>query len=122
MILKLPYRPFKNMPYMTERDIDIMLRIGSLEDLCDRLGIEFWQIKDYMTKNNDDFYHLLLYHGYLTSCQKRYEKPKFTEANAVIWYQYMNISEKKKFISEISLLFGKMVKTYKSDKKKVTTR
>jgi hypothetical protein len=118
MILKLPYKPFRRLPYMTERPVEIILRVGTLEDVCDELMIDFWQIKDFMNKNDFDFSHLLLYHGYLTACQKRYEKPIYTKQQAAIWYEFMSTTEKKKFIQEIGSLFGKLVKSYKPVKKK----
>lgn len=116
MILKLP---FKKAFYYTEKPIEIILRIGSLEDLCDELGLKFWQVKDYMQKNDIDFSVNLLWHGYLTACEKRGIRKKYNKKHAAMWYEYMTVSEKQKFVSEIKVLFGKIIESYSPDKKKV---
>lgn len=93
--------------------------MGSLEDLCDELGLKFWQVKDYMQKNDYDFSVLLLWHGYLTACEKKGIRKKYSKRHARMWYEYMTVSEKQKFIEEVRVLFGKIIESYKpSDKKK----
>ncbi len=119
MILLLPVKKligYKEIP------IEVIIRQGTLEDLCDDLGIEFWQIKDFIATNEFDFSHLLLYYGYITACQRRFERPKYTKLNAIIWYEKMSLTERKKFHDETIVLFGKAVKTWKSDKKKAELR
>jgi len=118
MKIKLPFKAWSGI---REKEVDIILKIGTLEDLCEELGIEFWQIKDYMTKNSFDFSHLLLWYGYLTACEKNHTKVKYGKEKAAIWYEYMSQTEKTKFINEMSVLFGKIVKAY-SGKKKVVKK
>jgi len=116
MILNLP---FKSWYGVKEKPVEVILRLGTLEDLCDELGIDFWQIKDFMTKNDFDFSHLLLWHGYKTACEKNCKPVKHGKEKAIIWYEYINATEKKKFVDEMIVLFGKLVKAYKpSDSKK----
>lgn len=113
MILNLPIKSwigYKEMP------IEIIVRQGTLEDLCDDLKIEFWQIKDFMKDHEFDFSHMLLYHGYLTACQRRYERPKYEKNHAAIWYDRMSMTERKKFQGELTILFGKIVNTWKPGK------
>ena len=120
MILKLP---FKKAWYYREKPIEIMLRIGTLEDVCEDLNIKFYEIKESMTKNSFDFSVMLLYHGYLTACEKKGIKVKYDKVQAAIWYEYMSVKEKEKFIQEMTVLFGKMIEAYKPiGKKKVTTK
>ena len=120
MILKLP---FKKSLFYPEREIEIMLRIGTLEDVCEDLGISFWQIKEFMQKNANDFSSLLLYHGYLTACQRKGVKVKYGKSHAFTWYEYMSVTEREKFIAEMTVLFGKIVESYRpKDKKKVKTK
>ena len=126
MILKV-FHPVKrrfSKVHKEEIEIEVILRIGTLEDLCDDLGIQFYEIKDFMTKNSFDFSHLLLYHGYVTACEKKRPPvaPVYTQVHAALWYEYLSVTEKTKFINEMAVLFGKMVKAYKPiDKKKVKT-
>jgi hypothetical protein len=115
MILKLP---FKKVWYYKEKPIEILLRLGTLEDLCEDLKIEFWQIKDYMLKNEFDFSHLLLYYGYVMACNKRGQLPKYTKTHAALWLEYMSATEKKKYIEGMTELFGKVVKSYRAEKSK----
>jgi hypothetical protein len=123
MILKLPYRPFKKLPFLTEREADVILDLGVLEDVCAELGIEFWEIKSFMEKNDYDFSSLLLWHGYLDACKEQYKRPKFTKEQSLIWYEFLSKPERDKFIKMITELFGKIVKAYKpDDKKKATAR
>ena len=128
MILKLP---FKKAWYYRERPIEIILRIGTLEDLCERLNIGFWQIKQYMIDHDFDYCTALLWHGYITALtenykatkRRKYQTPRYTLSDAAIWYEYMSTTEKKKFIQEMTVLFGKMIEAYKPiGKKKVTTK
>lgn len=115
MILNLP---FKHLFFYKEKPVEITFRIGTLEDLCDELGIEFWQITDYLKENEFDFSYLLLFHGYLTACHRSYRKPKYTKVHAAVWYNYMSVDEKKKFLQMLTELFGKVSGSYK--KKEVT--
>ena len=121
MKLKLPYRPFKKLPYLTERECDVILDIGVLEDVCTELEIEFYQIKEFTQKNDYDFSMLLLWYGYLNACKEKYQKPKFTKIQSLLWYEFMSKPERDKFAGMMTDLFGKIVKTYKpaEDKKKV---
>jgi hypothetical protein len=118
MILNLP---FKEWFFYHEKPVEIVLRIGTLEDLCEELKIEFWQISDYLKKDDLGFSSLLLYHGYLTACEKKFKKPKYNRTHAIIWYNYISAEEKKKFIDLMTALFGKISAAYKgdTDKKKV---
>ena len=113
--------PFKHLFFYKEKPIEIVLNIGTLEAICDDLKIDFWQIGEKVKENEFDFSSLLLYYGYITACQKKYKKPKYNKTHASIWYNYMSIPEKKKFIQMMTELFGKMSSAYKGDKKKVKT-
>lgn len=115
MILNLP---FKKAWYYTEKPIEIILRIGTLEDLCDDLKLHFWELKEFMEKSEFDFGYLLLYHGYITCCQKKGIRIKYNKSHAVIWYEYMSAKEKVKFKTEMTVLFGKFIESYKPVSKK----
>jgi len=112
--------PFKSWFFYKEKPVEITFNIGTLEALCNDLKINFWQIPDYVKTNDFDFSSLLLYHGYVTTCEKKYRKPKYTKHHASIWYNYMSVDEKKKFIGMMTELFGKISEQYRGeDKKKV---
>jgi hypothetical protein len=115
MILSLP---FKHLFFYKEKPVEIIFRIGTLEDLCEELKIEFWQITDYLKNSEFDFSYMLLYYGYLTACQRSHRKPKYSRDHAVIWYNYMSMEEKKKFLQMLTELFGKVSGSYK--KKELT--
>ena len=114
MILRLP---FKKWFYYKEKPIDIILNIGTLESVCDDLKIEFWQITDYIKKDDLGFSSLLLYYGYITACEKRFRRPKYTKLHAIVWSNYMSADEKKKFLELMTGLFGRITKAYKGKKK-----
>jgi len=114
MILKLP---FKKWFYYKEKPVEIILNIGTLEALCEDLKIEFWQIPDSVKKDDTGFSSMLLYYGYLTACEKKFRKPKYSKLHAIVWFNYMSVDEKKKFALLMTELFGKISNAYKSKKK-----
>jgi predicted nucleic acid-binding OB-fold protein len=104
----------------TEKDVPILLNIGTLEAVCNELGIEFWQITDSIKSNNIDFTIELLWQGYLTACKEKFKKPKYKKIQACIWYEHLSQSAQKEFTEIMTDLFGKISKTYV--KKKVTKK
>ena len=116
--------PFKKKILLREKELWFAFNIGALEyATTDVLGIDLWQITDYL-KSPESFnaeYDLniaVLYGAYLMACLKRGDKPKYGLTNAVMWTEYMSASESKKLATELSKLFGSMTKG-KEGKKKV---
>lgn len=119
MILTLPVKKrfgWKEVP------IEVLFRIGTLEDLCDDLGINFWQIKDFATKSEIDYTALLLWYGYNFACKENRQKTVYTKLDAALWNEKMSLTERKKFIEGMTELYGKMAKAYSTDKKKVVKK
>lgn len=108
MILNLPTKKKWHSGYI-EEPIDIMIRIGTLEDICDTHNIKLKELQGYVSANNYDFNYLLLWGGYLTACQKKYKRPKYTEDHALIWHERMSLSERKRFNEELNSLYGKII-------------
>jgi hypothetical protein len=112
---------FKRLGFgFKEKEVDIILNLGTLEAVCKALGIEFWQITDELKKNTFDFTVELLYQGYVTACKERFRKPKYDRVKAVIWHEYMSQSTQKEFSEMITVLFGEISKT--AVKKKVAAK
>lgn len=91
-----------------EREVPIMLRIGTLEDIKDAKGVDFNQMGEMIKTDPDEFMRLLLYHGYLTSCQKRYQKPLYKEKHSYFWYIKMDQEARKEINTQMNVLFGEM--------------
>ena len=112
---------FKNFSFgYTLKEVPITLKIGTLEDTCNTLGIEFWQMGDYLKKENIDFITELLYQGYVTACKESFKKPKYSRIKAIIWYEHMTKEAQKEFMGLMTDLFGKLQKS--GDKKKVKAK
>jgi len=115
MILQLP---FKKFGFYREKPVEIILNIGTLEDMCSSLDIGFQELEGYVNKSNEDFLFYLLYFGYLTACQKNYNKPKYTKAEAQYWVSHLSITSRKSLTELLVQLFGKL-QEMSNDKKKV---
>lgn len=104
--------------YLIERDVDIMLNISTLIDLSKDLDIEFWQIGDMLKKDSFDMISGLLYHGYITACKEKYQRPVYTKSHAELWHEKMSQTAIKEFKELMENLFGQIQKM-SGPKKKV---
>jgi hypothetical protein len=110
---------FKRLGFgFTEKEVPISLKIGTLEDLCKELEIEFWQIGDVVKKNDFDFMSELLYQGYITACKESYTKPKYDRIKATIWNEHLSKESSKELMELMTALFGQITKMSQVDKKK----
>jgi hypothetical protein len=100
-----------------EREVPVMLNIGTLEAVCDMLKIEFHQIGESLKERDYDFIVALLYQGYITACKDRYEKPEYSLLHAAVWHEYMSQKSQQEFVKMMQGLLGKMQPG--EDKKKV---
>ena len=107
---------YKRFRGMTFKEVPVTLKIGTLEDTCEYMGLEFWQAGE-ASKSGNDFVSELLYQGYLTACKESFKKPKYDRIKSIIWYENMSQTAQKEFTEMISGLYGKI--TGKEDKKKV---
>lgn len=100
---------FKNKFYgYSEKEVDIVLNIGTLEAVCTSLDIEFYQITDKIT--DFEFTSELIYQGYITACQLKYQKPKYNLLHAILWNEHMSKEAQKEFITKMQDLFGRITK------------
>jgi len=113
--------PFKLFGIRFERPIDIVLNLGTLEDICNDVSIEFHEIGQYIKDNGATFSVLLLYYGYLSGCKARRAKPRYTKKHAERWSKYITAIEQAKLYILIGELYGKLKSTNISpeSKKKV---
>ncbi len=102
--------PFKFLSFYRDKSVDIVLNIGTLEAICDDIKIEFWELDKFTQKDPELFMSLILYFGYITSCQKHYKKPKFTKTDSIYWVSHINATESAKLVILVSELFGKVQK------------
>jgi len=102
---------FKNFSFgFSVKEVEITLKIATLEALCKDLNIEFWQIGEQVKKNDFDFRLELLWQGYITACKDRYEKPKYGKEKAVIWNEYLSKEALKEFTKKTNNLYGDISK------------
>ena len=113
--MKLAFRNKFSFGYR-EKEVPIVLNIGTLEATCDMLGIEFHQIGEILQNKDYDFILSLLYQGYITGCKELYQKPKYKFSHAVIWHEYMSKKSQEEFVALTQKLIGKL---QGKDKKKV---
>ena len=109
MILQLPFKT--GFSLYREKPVEIILNIGTLEDLCDSLGIKFYELPENITTD-------ILYFGYLTACQKAYRKPKYSKEQAEFWADHMSASALRDYTKLLTDLFGKAQDMTESDDKK----
>lgn len=112
---------FKNWGFgYSEKEVPVIFKIGTLEDVCNAFKIEFWQIGDKIKEESFDFSVELLWQGYLTACKESYTKPKYKEIQAILWYEHLSQKSQKEFTVLVNELFGKITEAY--TKKKVNTK
>lgn len=92
----------------TEREVPVMLRIGTLEDIKEAKGVDFSGMVEMIKSDLDEFMRLILYHGYLTACQKQYKKPQYKENHAYYWYAKLDQEARKELNTKMTMLFGEM--------------
>jgi len=110
-----------------EKEVDILLNIGTLLNVSKGLGIEFFEIADKMKVDNYNFTVEMLYQGYISACVERYKNhkskryPIYTRSHAQLWTEHLSKEATKEFIDKMTELFGELSKTT-VNKKKVTTK
>lgn len=131
--------PFHKRSHFIEKPVEIILDMATIEATCEKLEIEFWQIKEYATKHDVEFATELLYQGYMRACEKGFNwpvisfikfkitkkrpVPEYSRLHAATWSMYMSREARGFFAQCMTELFGKIVKAYKpAGKKKVTSK
>jgi hypothetical protein len=109
--------PFKRGIFSTEKELDFLFNIGTLEAACKRLGIEFWQMGEH---DSFEFTLAILFEGYLQACRYEYKKPKYNFAHATYWMEHMSRKDSLAFTGYMSDLMGRLQKSVsgKAEKKK----
>lgn len=115
--------PFKKGWRYKEKELDFAFNIGALEYATNKLGIELWQITDYLNDSSKfnaayDLDVAILYGAYLMGCLQNKKPPKYTIHRAIMWNEYMSKTEKTKMAEELSNVFGKITQSAKESKKK----
>jgi len=106
--------PFKTWKVITEKEIDFVFRIGTLEDACDILGCDLWEVE---TQNPYDVNVAILFAGYTVACEKNGKRKKYDLNHAVFWMEHMSKDSQSKFLKAVQDLLGKM-SGKKEEKKK----
>jgi hypothetical protein len=97
-------------------DVPITLKIGTLEDMCLELKIEFYEIGELATNDLAFLMTNLLYFGYITACKESFTKPVYSKDNAPIWFENISQQSYNELASKIQILMGEMANM---NKKKV---
>lgn len=112
--IKLPFK--KSFGY-TEKEVPILINMGTLENVCVMLEVEFGDLSDSLKEKGTDFFVAIMYQGYLSACKEVYQKPKYTFHHAVIWQEHISQGSMKKLLRMVETFIGKYKIT--DSKKKV---
>ena len=115
MFIKLPFK-YLYIPF--NRDVNIVLNIGCLEDVCNDLSIEYHELPEYTKKHPKEFTTLLMYYGYLAGCIESRKKPRYTKCHAERWANGITVEESAKLLILMGDLYGKLDKAATESKKK----
>lgn len=115
--MKLAFKNRFSFGYF-EREVPIMINMGTLEAAGKQVGVEFWEIPEKVKDKSYDFILAILYQGYLTACKESFKKPKYNFSHAVVWYEYISQKSQVEFTGMMQEFIGKIKGP---DKKKVTT-
>lgn len=130
---------FKNKGYgFSEKKVEIILNLGTLESVCKDLGIEFFEIGNTAKVTPDDFRTELLYQGYAVAYKERilearkrgrialfielFNRPFYNKEKAFVWNEYLSQSALKEFNDKVSLLMGEISRTTIKKKGKLRSR
>ncbi len=114
--MKLAFKSKWSFGYR-EKDVPILINMGTLEAVCNMIGVEFYSLTDSMKDKSTDFFIALLYQGYITACKESYKRPKYKFLHAVVWFEYISQKSQKELVDMVQNFVGKYQVT---DKKKVT--
>ena len=114
MYINLPFRKFG---FNYRRPVNIVLNLGTLEDICNEAQIEFHEVGDFITENGVEFSRLLLYHGYLNACKYDRKKPKFKYNQSLRWASNITAVEQAKIFSLVKEMFKAMKDVGTNDSK-----
>lgn len=95
--------PFKTGIIFREKRVPFLFKIMTLEMTCDHLGQDFG---DLFSKDNSeaDIYGSLIYNGYLAACMVLFKRPRYSEAQALYWAEYMSGETRKALVAEVTKL------------------
>jgi hypothetical protein len=128
---------FKNRGFgFSEKEVEIILNIGTLEAVCKDLGIEFFEIGNKAKVSPGDFRTELLYQGFVIAYKERilqarkrgrialfvelFNRPFFGKEKAIIWNEHLSQSALNEFNDKVNFLMGEISQT--TVKKKVKSR
>jgi len=115
MYIKLPFR-ILGIKY--QKSVNIVLNLGTLEDICKDAKIEFHELGDYIKSDGITFSRLLLYHGYMASCKYDRKRPKYDMSDAILWVNEITAIEQVKIYDLIKDMFDTIKTTNKANSKK----
>lgn len=107
--------PFKKGILLREKYLDFIFNIGCLEDACNDLGIEFHQMSEV---DSYDFSLSVLYNAYRQGCMRRFRRPRYKMAHAIVWNEHMGRESKKLVAEGMTDLMGKLKRSAGSEVKK----
>jgi len=116
--MKLAFKNKYSFGYSV-KEVEIVVNMASIELACNELKINFWQMSDFATKNPYDYMVELLYASYIIACQKKYQKPKYTKVNAIIWNENMSLQARKEFSDKINVFVAGITNPEKGKKKEL---
>lgn len=110
--------PFKTWRILTERELDFIFTIGTLETATEEiLKCDLWEVGD---QNPYDVNVAILLAGYQIGCEKKRKSnifgrvyipaPKYNLHHAVFWIEHMSKDSQAAFLKAVQDLLGKMSK------------
>lgn len=107
--------PFKTWRLLTEKDVDFVFKIATLE--CATNEVLKCGLQDIGKQNPYDLNTAILYAGYIIACKDKYKRPKYKLEHAIFWMQHMSTESRTCFTGACLELLGEM-KSVKGEKKK----
>lgn len=107
--------PFKSWRLITEKEIDFVFNIGTLE--CATEEILKCDLFDVSEQNPYDVNVAILYAGYLIACEKLRKRKRYDLSHATFWMEHMSKTSQEEFLKAVKSILGKMAKGSEEKKK-----
>jgi hypothetical protein len=107
LILKMPFRTGH---WVIEREVPFLFKIMTLELIADYLKIPLEKIFEEETVRSEKMTMAIIWCGYLAACKELYHKPKYKEAHAEKWNEYMQKATRDKLMVDVSIMLGGLTK------------
>ena len=97
--------PFQVGPFIKEREVDFIFKIGTLEDACE--DILKCDLDEVEKKDANDVNIAILYAGYNLASEKKRKRNKYSIHHAAYWMEHMSKESQSMFLKAVQDVIGK---------------